>query len=295
MERPNYNFEPIEPSMKSPVPSTANDVCGSNFHIEVEVRVPYQKIDKYVNVLPIIYEYYEVLSSDLNESLPRLASSEFQNKLQDAIAGAQELLNNYWNADFMDKGNRDSIQKMISRAQEYLDKAKKIQTYWNQYNPDSPKGPTGWPLEQEKFGSGCDYKVAPEKGSIFTFGQGDKGAQSVSFTCPTQESKTNHEKDRAMFRKLLVAALRNCRCAQEAAAAVGTYMRNKAEASATAGTLQYTPKTATPKRAIPMMPTPDEEPEVEEEAEAPAPTKKKKDNTLLIAGAAALGLLMLKR
>ena len=311
MARPKIDFEIKIPTAKSPAAGRSDRPCGADWDIPVEIRAPYKNVDKFVNMLPMVYSLYEALSDDLETSLPIMVTSDFRSAVIDAIDGAAEMLDEYNDAGFMDGKNRSAIQKMIDRARSYVDHASKLKNYWkSEYSSHPGKAPPGWPLEQELAGNGCEYKAAPEKGGIFTFTQDGPG--EVNFTCPTTTDKDNHEADRTTFFKLMEAAVRNARCAQEAAAAVGTYYRNKDsyDSQPGGGAVKYAPKKAElPKMGVAKMPAipppgagePEEEPPVieeepEEEPPPPPPAKKKKkDNTLLIAGAAALGLLMLKK
>ena len=146
------------------------------------------------------------------------------------------------------------------------------------------------------------------------------GPGTVSFGCPTQKATNEHEYDRQMVFKLLNAAVLHARCAQEGAAFVGTYNRNKKSSSGKAADMiGYMPGAANqeaekkmqswsggavssrPKRGeregsmkIPDLGSGSSGGEIAE-GEVSAPKKRKKDNTLLIAGAAALGLLALKK
>lgn len=312
MARPKIDFEIKTPTAKSPGKGRENSLCGRDWHINTEIRAPYKNVDKFVNVLPIIFADYAANDSNLNTSLPVLLGTDFRDKLKDAINGAQELLENYDDSGYIDEKNRTAIQGLINRADMYRGKANSLRVYWkDQYVSDPGTGPVGWLLEQELAGNGCDYKASPEKGGIFTFTEDGPG--EVKFTCPTDLAKDHHESDRQAYYDLMIAALINCRCAQEAAAAVGTYHRNKEHYESQPGAgmgVQFAPKKAAPKMGIAqMMPIdPEEEPDVEppeipevepeeepEEEPPPPAKKKKKDNTLLIAGAAALGLLMLKK
>jgi len=321
MDRPKIDFEIKHPKAKSPVQGRDNP-CGTSWHDQLEVRAPYKNTDKYLTVLPIMMEmgpYFTTKSTadhkgtepDLEASLPSLVEQSVHNEIKEGIDGAQEWLDKYDDEGYIDSKNRSSIQGIINRARKYYDHARALQNYWkDSYQPDPSRGPRGWPLQNEHFGSGCDYKVAPDEGGIFTFGPG--GAETVNFTCPTQTALDQHNEDRLKYFKLLKAALVNARCAQEAAAAVGTYFRNKEFYDKQPGagmSVKYAPK----KKAIPKMgvaklvpetkpePPPEPEPPVipevdeEPEPEPTAPAKKKKDNTMLIVGAAALGLLMLRK
>ena len=95
----------------------------------------------------------------------------------------------------------------------------------------------------------------------------------------------------------------NARCAQEAASAVGVHGRNK-EAKAPSrgpsigglsaarpgprmGLAAATEPTGTPRPSAGLSPA--------EDVSEPAPTKKKKDNTMLLVGAAVLGIVILSK
>lgn len=294
------------PTMKSPGEGRSDEMCGHDWDIQVEIRAPYKTVDKHVNVLPIAFHLFEAFSDDPDKAIPILVKDDFEAALLEAIDGADELLENYEESGYMDAKNYTAINTMIKRARAYTSFAMKLKNFWrDSYNPDPGKGPRGWPLEQNLPGNDCDNKSAPETGEIFTLTEGGPG--SVTFVCPTDHDKENHESDRQVFKDLLEAAMLNARCAQEAAAAVGTYYRNKEEYESRPGSgmaIQYGPRPTEgmPKLKVvepPIPPTePEERPPIIEpdaEPEPTAPTKKKKDNTLLIAGAAALGLMMLRK
>lgn len=289
MARPVYNFEPKIPKQDSPIGKGSQ--CGSSWHSRVEVRAPYKSTDKYVNALPLISERMEATSPNLDKSLPILLSNEFKLELDKAIDGAMEIFTSYKDDGYLDKKNKDTIAELIDRSKSYFNKAKALQNYWdNEYNSDPGKGPPGWPLINKYYGHECNGKVAPEKGSFLTM---SPGAKVVEFVCPTQQIKDFHTQDRETFRDLMVAALLNCRCAQEAAAAVGTFNRNKEshtagpQSSAGMAMAKSKPKRKPlmAKRVIPQ----------EEEEEKVETSPKKKDNTIALVAVAGLGLLLLKK
>ncbi len=318
MARPTINFEVKKPSMKSPGAGMENIHCGADWNIQTEIRSPYKGVDRFVNTLPVIFgdmaaltfmsEGYENVAPNLNTSIPILVGNSFREKLAEAIQGARELLDNYDDEGYIDSKNRSAIKAMIDKASKYLAKANEFRLYWkDDYNSDPGKGPLGWPLEIEKALHGCEFKQAPDKGEFYTMTK--DGAKTVSFACPTEQEKSQHEDDRFRYFRLMEAALFNCRCAQEAAAAVGTYFRNKEYFDSRAGagtTVKYVPPTKEARikferaTVIPEVELegelPPMIPEDPEEEVAPAPAKKKKKgNTILLAAAAGLGLMMIRK
>lgn len=295
MERPVFDYIPTKPTEDSPAVA---GTCGREWYSATPVRAPYKKVDKFVNNLPPIHHDAAAMNDDINVSIPVLVKRDFQDDLRDAIRGGEEILDNYVEHGYMDEKNRKAIQSMFDRAAKYLENALSLQLYWAEhYTPDPQRAATGWPLEQEEYGNGCDGKYAPEEGEAYTFTA--QGADTVAFTCPSWNAFDDHRKDRKMFAVLMDSALVNCRCAQEAAAAVGTFYRNKEAYNEQYGGMKllYDPKKkkGPSLKVAPREPTPPGIPEIGEEMPAPeAPAKKKKDNTLLIAGAAALGILLLK-
>lgn len=298
MERPTFKA-PIFPSQDSPSESGSGK-CGSSYHIEYEVRSPYKSSDKYSNVLPIAYSGTEIGQNELEYSLPAVSDAKFLSALAAAIQGASEIFWNYYHDGFIDDTNKEVILQLISRAKQYQSQARTIRDWWEtEYRPDSSEDVYGWPLTADNV-RGCNG-FAPNKGGVLLAGSG--GATSVEFTCPTNADRDLHAKDGKTYQQFLYAAMLNARCAQEAAATVGTYNRNKEFLEGLSGGMglaKAPPKKAPGGKITTEVPPTgeqpeDSEPEIDPESEPEASKpKKKKDNTLLLAGAAGLGLLILK-
>lgn len=147
----------------------------------------------------------------------------------------------------------------------------------------------------------------------------------LTIRCPNNTEQVGHEHDANLYAELILSAIAHARCAAEAAAAVGIFYKNKARVSGkilapkvskfpSSGSKIYAPgpggglggKGAGSYAVQPGEPHPPiieppeggvgggipgpEEPHVP--SDTSKPTKKKKDNTLLIAGAAAVGLFL---
>lgn len=296
MARPQFQA-PTFPNQKSPS-EAGTGKCGSSYHIQYEVRAPYKSADKYSNVLPVAYSGTEIGQNDIEASLEEVSKEGFHSALKDAIKGALEILQDYSKDGYIDDANRAVIIKMVNRANNYQSQAKEIRDWWEtKYQPDSAVAVYGWPLTKDNV-QGCT-SWAPNTGGVYVGGSG--GATALEFTCPTTADRDLHDADRLAYQQLLYAAMLNARCAQEAAATVGTYNRNKEFLEGLSGGmgLAKAPPKKTPGGTITTKVPPtsehpeDPEPEIDLEPETSKP-KKKKDNTLLLAGAAGLGLLILK-
>lgn len=293
--RPILDFDIKSPTTKSPSASE-DGICGTSWGSAVEIRAPYRGVDQYVSVLPIMQEMipFPTKSSDLEAAVPNLGNKKFWDNILEGIDGASEILDQYDSAGYMDDKNRSAISRMIARSVKYYDHALALIKHWGNQTQFSP---AGWPLAI----------MVPDYCDDLGVGKGG---------CPTANDIADHESDQLLVFRLLLASIRNARCAQEAAASVGTYFRNKEAYKSQMGSglgLKYSPKRAAPKLVAaqlggaspepdpgpPPVPGLDEGPEDEGDGvdvgETTAPKKKKKDNTILIAGAAALGLLLLKK
>ena len=268
--------------------------------MQYEVRAPYKGVDKYSNVLPVAYGKLEISESDLSKSMPEISKTAFKDALKAAIQGAGEIAHGYRADGYIDDANNKVIWDLINLASKYSKQADEISKWWEtEYSPDPDKEIYGWSIQDEKM-RGCPY-LAPNKGSLYM--DIGNGAEMVDFTCPTEADKINHDKDRSAYQQLLLAALMNARCAQEAAATVGTYSRNKEVFDSVSGGrgLSNAPKrtgksitaNVPPKSSQPEEET-DPETDTSEEMDTSEKPKKKKDNTILLAAAGILGLLMMK-
>ena len=291
MARPQFPA-PVFPSKDSPSKSGTGK-CGSSYHMTYSVHAPYKGVDKYSNNLPVAYSDTEIGVSDINASLPAIIKGAFNSALKEAIKGASEILHSYDKDGYIDDTNKAVILQLISRANKYQTEARKIKEWWDGvYQPDPEVAVYGWGLNEESSHNCPGF--APTKGGVYT------GNTVIEFTCPTPADGDLHDADRIAYQQLLYAAMLNARCAQEAAATVGTHNRNKEFFESISGGmgLATAPPPKSPGKTITTggPPTSDhpEDPEVEPESEPAPKAKKKKDNTLLIAGAAGLGLLILK-
>jgi len=300
MERPQFSA-PVLPSMESPS-STSSSKCGTNYHIPFEIRAPFKSTDKYSTTLPIAWSETSIGSVNISDSLPVALKGSFHVALKAAIEGAREILGKFDDEGYIDTANRTKINQMLARSEEYIQRAKEIREWWDeQYRPDPDAPIYGWPLSEDNV-DGCQG-FAPSKGGAYVSLPG-QGMTNIEFTCPTPEDAEKHDADRESYRGFLYAALVTARCAQEAAAAVGTFNRNKEYAEQLSGGMVLaqgagggsspgkTLATGNPPKSRPEDPSEDGEPEVEVTPESKP--KKKKDNTLLMVGAAGLGFLLLK-
>lgn len=340
MSRPKINFKIKFPEAKSPV---TDGICGSSWNSQVEVKVPYKGMSKYTSILPILQEAgpfpmkqsedFKSYVPDIEKAMPELLKPSLQQNIKKGIDGAKAILDNYYQAGYIQKDNRNSIQAMIDRAKKYLNFVKSLIEYWDGYKSDF-KSPTGWPLDQPTFAN-CGNKIYPQKSSMYAMTK--SGAGIVDFFCPRKDVDIAwHKEDQKLVFELLKASIEWARCAQELASATGIFFRNKEAYNESltlkstliakkpvvvsvipglkkvpAGSLQTVPDLGF--QAVPGLetgpglgaaadaeeeldlpePEPPTVPKIEEE-KAIAPKKKKKDNTLLLAGAAALGILIMK-
>ena len=332
MARLYPDISPQSPAGESPIPAVT-DACGSTFHMKQEVRAPYKGVDKYINVLPVVIGDLTIMSSiasEFDNVLDLAMSFSVINAIHTAIDDAREMKDQYRKDGYIESKNNATIGQMIVRAEDYIKKARRIRDFWD----DAYVGqnlPQGWPLDV-KWYSNCEDKFAPDTIEVLTMT--DEGPKMQEVTCPKKEYYDDHEADRILYVQLIQSALLNARCAQEAAAAVGTYNRNKEEYQKTVGAKQKKLQQAAPSgpspdpidstrlavmSTSPMPIEPGDEPPIEDappiedeppvvddedeegglpepdEGEAKPVAKKKKDNTILIVGAAALGFLMLGR
>lgn len=336
MPRLYDNVKTVYPEFTSPVPGYSV-ACGQSFHEVLEVRAPYRGTDQYVNALPIIYGDILLGSSDdgqFDQVLRLALQPKVREDIAEGVEGAREMVKNYRRDGLIDSENNATINKMLNRAEDYLKKAARIQEFWEDDAYINNELPQGWPLDQYWYPR-CENKFAPQKASILVMTP--KGAKTKEVTCPEKSVYEDHEMDRRLIVKLVQAALFNARCAQEAAASVGTYNRNKklyleneakaggkglqGEGKGGFGGVKITTATLDPKlipgikkatldpdlidEDAPQIPSEDDEPADDEsgdegdglpESDTSGPKKKvkKKDNTLLLAGAAAIGIFALK-
>jgi len=227
---PNEKSGP--PRYSSPIPGV-DGLCGSSYYDEVEVRVPYGGIDKYANRLPAYaLEIFLARKPDnmedpeFKQQLDYTLQLEVLNKIEDLIDDAADLRSAYAGDGLIDQKNNAAIGKLLNEARDHLKKAKKLKSHWSKawISSDLPKG---WPLENQWYNDKCENRFAPDTFEIFTMTP--QGAQTSEQVCPEESIYRDHQADRLLYVDLVRSALLKARCAQEAAAAVGTYHRNKRE------------------------------------------------------------------
>jgi hypothetical protein len=163
---------------------------------------------------------------EFKQQLDYTLQLEVLNKIEDLIDDAADLRSAYGGDGLIDQENSSAISKLITEARDHLKKAKKLKSHWSKawISSDLPKG---WPLENQWYNDKCEDRFAPETFQSFTMTP--QGAQTTEVVCPKEDLYRDHQADRLLYVDLVRSALLKARCAQEAAAAVGTYHRNKKE------------------------------------------------------------------
>ena len=289
--------------------------CGDNWWKDVRIRCSYKGTDIAFRTLPSLGEPMQVESID----------PEFLDEIRGDIERVAIFVAEH--LDELSDRQKGNIEKLLARATAYVADAELIWKFWASgfTIPGDGQIPP-WPLNGQPKGS--------INGNI----------------------EEGHKKDADKWKRLVRAALRNLRCAEEVAKKATIRLRNKLRhqqgrrfAGNGLGGLApedpengnggpvfkqaaFSPATPDPDEEgdselqggeidleeepiideeeeelaetdedpeLPPDPEPPEEPIpppiVDEDPEPKAPPKKKKDNTLLIAGAAALGVLALSK
>lgn len=271
--------------------------CGDNWWKDVRVRAPFKGTDRAYRTLPSLGEPSQVEHVD----------PEFLEEILGDHERVTKFVEKHFNT--LSDRQRKNVSLMLDRCKHYIAAATLIWKSWASGFTTSNVGQVPpWPLNGQP-----------------------KGAINGNI-------EEGHKRDVERWKKLVRAALRNLRCAEEVAKKATIRARNRrrhkegrryggvgeAIAAQDHG-MSYAPAPTEPPppedeldegeidlESLPTIgidlsededPTIAEEPLFEEEAEAieieetlpPAPAKKKKDNTLLVAGAAALGVLVLAR
>lgn len=265
MARPNTtNLVVNVPQFSSPV--TGVGVCGTSYNRSVDVRSPYQQIDRYgVTLQPVMSQAPTTAASLVSIALTiasaqaMIDGEDTQVRVRLKLGGLPQDEGAVWS--ITDAANRNAIQDLIDRAKFYLGWARALWDYWaNDWRPKVvgftkraggrppnlrtiERGLTvRWPLSAmsvnqisqpgwaNPYGQRCFAAIqASPTGVTPTITMDDTPSQDweIRVQCPTSEEITQHASDRQLFRDLAEAALLWARCAQEAAAAVGIYHRNR--------------------------------------------------------------------
>ena len=306
MPMPQFS-PPVLPTRSSPSSTASSKTCGDSWSREYEARSPYKSVDKYVDILPPIFldPDLEFGSGSVEDSFPIASSYELRKAVEEAIKGAKEILDDYKDNGYIDPANNTAIKKIIAQAETYRAQAYEMWNWWkDDFQPDVEKPVYGWPLADDRMTPCLDWAPATAGVTIDLPGQ---GPTIVEFRCPTITHRDDHKDGRDVFATMMRATVITIRCAQEAAATVGIYNRNKKlyEASVSGGMQlgKAKPRLKPGTRLSMGVPSDGTVPgeEYEEEVEEPdvllegetTITKKKKGGGLLLLGAAGLGLLML--
>jgi len=304
MPMPQFS-PPVLPTRSSPSSTASSKTCGDSWSREYEARSPYKSVDKYVDILPPIFldPDLEFGSGSVEDSFPIASSYELRKAVEGAIKGAKEILDDYKDNGYIDPANNTAIKKIIAQAETYRAQAYEMWNWWkDDFQPDTEKPVYGWPLVDNRMAPCTDWAPAVAGITVDLPGQ---GPTLVEFRCPTITHRDDHKDGRDVFATMMRATVITIRCAQEAAATVGIYNRNKKlyEASVSGGMQLGKAKPAGRTGSIVSVsvdtgePDPGE-PEGEmdepgEEATTTTTTKKKKSGGVLLLAAAGLGLLMM--
>ena len=295
MPMPQFS-PPVLPTRSSPSSTASSKTCGDSWSREYEARSPYKSVDKYVDILPPIFldPDLEFGSGSVEDSFPIASSYELRKAVEEAIKGAKEILDDYKDNGYIDPANNTAIKKIIAQAETYRAQAYEMWNWWkDDFQPDVEKPVYGWPLADDRMTPCLDWAPATAGVTIDLPGQ---GPTIVEFRCPTITHRDDHKDGRDVFATMMRATVITIRCAQEAAATVGIYNRNKKlyEASVSGG-MQLRTGSIVSVSVDTGEPDPGEpEGEMDEPGEeATTTTKKKKSGGVLLLAAAGLGLLMM--
>jgi len=300
MPQPEFN-PPVLPTRNSPSSTAGSKTCGDSWSRQYEARSPYKSVDKYVDILPPIFldPDLEFGSGDADDSFPIASSYELRKAVEEAIKGAKEILDDYKDNGYIDPANNTAIKKIIAQAEVYRAQAYEMWNWWkDDFQPDTEKPVYGWPLADDRMTPCLDWAPATAGVTIDLPGQ---GPTIIEFRCPTITHRAEHNTGRDVFATMMRATVITIRCAQEAAATVGIYNRNKKlYESSISGGMKI--GKAIPSGGIGSIVSvsvdtgetiPGDPEDMDDSTTESTPKKKKKGNGLLIAGAAGLGLLLL--
>lgn len=262
--------------------------CGDNWFKAVKIRAPYKGTDMAFRTLPSLGDPGQV------ESFEAMFIEEILGDHGRISSFAQD------HSESLTSKQQTNVRTMLDRAALYLRDAAEILTAWRSgFATERAGSVPAWPLDGQP------------KGPVNNL------------------MEEGHHRDQGKYKKLIRSALKNLRCAEEVSKKATIRTRNKARRNGRRfGEVKQS--TFSPSGPIDTFPLPgleepesatakfnpieaqevvvdaeleegeiilDEEPvdEIEEDlATIPVAKKKKKDNTLIFAGAAALGILALK-
>lgn len=229
--------------------------CGDNWWREVRIRAPYKGVNNAFRTLPSLGDPSQI--------------EKFDAGFIDEISVDLERIRDFAvkNSAPLNDRQRKNIDKMLKRAVQYISDARTIQRNWKRGFSGTRIGKIPpWPLGGQPQGG---INASIEEGYV---------------------------RDSERWKKLVRAALRNARCAEEVAKKATIRDHNKGSfpriygetsppVSATASSASWNPPIRMTSRGLT-----EEESNSSGESEVKKKVKKK-DNTLLFAGAAAIGLV----
>ena len=189
--------------------------CGDNWDKNVKVRNPYHGVDKHARSLLSLAETDLVTARD----------AEIAGQLELERMRAQKLLADH--KSILNSTQRKNIETYLDRARIYIKDAAKIQDLWA----------TG-------FATGAYGLVQPfpihinvsDIGNGFCMGKppGYQAKSDYEFNCPKFEEVQGHAKDAEKWTALIVAAMKNIRCADEVVRKAEVLQLNKSDWQKTA-------------------------------------------------------------
>lgn len=171
-------------------------LCGQNWFLDVNVRSPYQGYDKAERMLPALGIKTEVASR--KEGL----IDEFMAE-RDRVAGLRQQFHS-----LLTTSQKQNIDKYLDRAKIYIEDAEWLENAWrNGFIPFGADPVAAFPLSLDL------EDIGQNEFCVNNFGY--KSQNPFEPDCPTAEEAAGHNKDADKWRKLMVGAIINIRCAEE--------------------------------------------------------------------------------
>ncbi len=232
--------------------------------------MPYRGRDDFSKALDPIALY------EIGTSIQAASAYLEDNSFMSIFSGLAEDFDEYVESGAIDSANRTAISKFLERADKYYDEAQSLKGYYDYYSLDASR-PVPW--------GGWSLANAPSHPEICNGREGTDitgGGGDVIFHCPTSSEMDKHAADEVLLPKLLLAAVQNLRCAQEATYTVAFYNLNRAKAGKGFVSADIPSRITRKHRFRPFAPpaaeldTEAEAPVIEDPAPEKPPAKKKK-------------------
>ena len=189
--------------------------CGDNWDKNIKVRNPYKGVDKFARSLLSLAEVDLVNARD--DELP--AQLELERARAKKLRGDHKSI--------LNSEQRANVDKYLGRAQVYLKDAAKIQKLWA-----SGFATAGYGLVSP-FAINTDVSDIAN-GFCLTKPPGYKAKNKYEADCPPLEEVQGHAKDAEKWGTLILASMKNIRCADEVIRKTEVLRLNKAEWEKTA-------------------------------------------------------------